>query len=173
MLSNGTTDVTAHSGADRLYKTITTVLYYRGLKEKVIDFVKYCDTCQRSKNPGMSNVELPPRNATELPWETVAVDLIGPWTVDIPNLGAVSFRALTIIDVCTTLSEVTRLDEKTSEHVAMKFENEWLARYPRPLQCIHDPSPEFCWLTISEHLHIEWHTTCTHQCQKPTVKCCM
>ena len=135
--------VTGHTGSDRLYKTLTTIFYYRGLKQKVIDFVKFCDTCQRNKNPGMSNVELPPRNATELPWETVAVDLIGPWKVDIPNLGTVTFRALTIIDVCTTLSEVVRIEEKTSEHIAMKFENEWLARYPRPMQCIHDPGTEF------------------------------
>jgi len=140
--------ITAHAGVDRLYKTITAVFYFKGLKEKIVDFVRLCDTCQCNKNPGMSNVELPPRNATELPWETVAVDLIGPWKVDIPGVGLLTFRALTIIDICTTLSEVTRIEEATSPHVAMKFENEWLSRYPKPVVCIHDPGREFVGMTF-------------------------
>jgi hypothetical protein len=30
-----------------------------------------------------------------------------------------------------------------SAHVAMRFENKWLSRYPRPSRCIHDQGPEF------------------------------
>jgi transposase InsO family protein len=92
---------------------------------------------------GPGYAELPPRNATEVPFEQVAVDLIGPWTIDIPGYGLVKFRALTIIDQATTLSEIVRIDRKSSAHVTMHFENQWLARYPRPMSCIYDPGAEF------------------------------
>jgi transposase InsO family protein len=32
---------------------------------------------------------------------------------------------------------------KTSAHVALQFENAWLARYPRPIECIFDQGGEF------------------------------
>ena len=51
--------------------------------------------------------------------------------------------ALTVIDTCTTLTEIVRLENKTAAHVGHKFEQSWLARYPRPLRCIHDPGSEF------------------------------
>ena len=73
----------------------------------------------------------------------MAVDLIGPWTIEIPGHGHIKFRALTIIDQATTLSEIVRIDNKSSAHVTMQFENQWLARYPRPVTCIYDPGSEF------------------------------
>ena len=54
-----------------------------------------------------------------------------------------TFNALTIIDVVTNYVEIIRLDNKTAEHVAMQFENNWLARYPRPNAVIFDPGTEF------------------------------
>ncbi|KAG7343122.1 hypothetical protein IV203_021067 [Nitzschia inconspicua] len=43
----------------------------------------------------------------------------------------------------TNLVEVVRIDSKSSSHVAMHFENSWLAKYPRPLNVIHDQGGEF------------------------------
>jgi hypothetical protein len=71
------------------------------------------------------------------------VDLIGPWKINVPNVGALLIRALTIIDTCTTLSELVRIDNRSAAHVAFKFEQAWLSCHPRPLCCIHDPSTEF------------------------------
>jgi transposase InsO family protein len=101
-----------------------------------------CDSCQRNKNPGPGQGHLPPRQDVGLPWEEVAVDLIGPWKIAVPD-GIVEFFALTMIDTTTTLSEIVRIENKTSQHVAMHFENSWIARYPRPLRCVHDPGSEF------------------------------
>eukprot|EP00957_Ditylum_brightwellii_P044318 3362572-Ditylum_brightwellii.AAC.1 len=66
-----------------------------------------------------------------MPWDEVAVDLIGPWRMQV-NGQEVEFNALTCIDPVTNLVEMIRLDNKMSEHVAHQFENVWLARYPRP-----------------------------------------
>jgi transposase InsO family protein len=84
----------------------------------------------------------PPRNAKLMPWDEVAVDLIGPWRIYIGG-NELGFNALTNIDPVTNLVELIRIDSKTSHHVARQFQNSWLARYPRPNKCIHDNGGEF------------------------------
>jgi hypothetical protein len=76
------------------------------------------------------------------PWHEVCVDLIGPWKI-IVNGQALVFNALTCTDPVTCLTELSRIDNKTAEHVAMKFETDWLSWYPRPMRCVHDASGEF------------------------------
>ena len=76
------------------------------------------------------------------PWEEVAIDLIGPWQVKV-NGRKVEFHALTCIDTASNLVELIRIDNKTSSHVRSKFEQAWLARYPRPTRCVHDKGGEF------------------------------
>jgi len=70
------------------------------------------------------------------------VDLIGPWKIPIQNK-VYEFNALTSIDPVTNLTELVRIENKTSEHVRMKFEQSWLARYPWPRNCIHNSGREF------------------------------
>ena len=43
----------------------------------------------------------------------------------------------------TNLAEIIRINNKTSAHISMLFENNWLAQYPRPSRCIHDNGGEF------------------------------
>jgi hypothetical protein len=86
---------------------------------------------------------MPPREAMYAPfYEVVAVDLIGPWKIQI-NGERHSLSALTMIDTATNLTELVRIGNKTALHVAQKFENECLFRYPHPVRCIHDQGNEF------------------------------
>ena len=112
------------------------------MEERVKQVVLSCDSCQRNKNPGPGQGFLPPRQDVGLPWEEVAVDLIGPWRINVPD-GTVEFFALTIIDTTTTLSKIVWIENKSSQHVAMQFENVCIACYPRPLRCVHDAGSEF------------------------------
>jgi hypothetical protein len=85
---------------------------------------KQCDACQKQKLVGPRYGQLPSRNAGLIPWEEVAIDLIGPWMmVKLPN-ETFDFMALTCID------PVTSLRDKTASHVGVQFENLWLSRYP-------------------------------------------
>jgi hypothetical protein len=68
--------------------------------------VKKCDPCQRLKNVGRGHGETASREASLLPWQDVAVDLIGPWKVSISNK-ALKFMALTMIDMVTSPSGFT------------------------------------------------------------------
>ena len=108
-----------------------------GLDEKVKNFVESCDECQRYKNPGRAYGHLPPRDDSATPFEEIAVDGIGPWTMDVPGVGKLSFSALTTIDIATTLVEIATMDTNpTAKHASYVFETSWLSRYPRPTRCM-------------------------------------
>jgi len=122
------------------------------LQDPVAVHVLTCDYCQRYKAPGQGYGHVPPREDTARPWEEVAVDCVGPWTITLSNGQQVKVHALTIIDVCTTLAECIRIEEKTAQHQAVLFVNHWLSRYPRPLRVIHDQGTEFVGLDFQSML---------------------
>ena len=66
----------------------------------------------------------------------------------------VKFNALTCIDPVTNLTELIRIDGKSSAHIGAKFEQHWLSRYPRPARCIHDNGGEF----TGEHFQLRLQT---------------
>jgi hypothetical protein len=67
-----------HCGLHQLLKTINMHLFYPCLLSVAESVMKNCDACQREKLPGPQYGHLPPREAALLPWEEVALDLIGP-----------------------------------------------------------------------------------------------
>ncbi len=75
-------------------------------------------------------------------WYEVAVDLIGLWTAKTEHFNG-EFYALTCIDTTTNFVELTGIDTKSSDAIARKFENTWLARYPRPARVVHDNGGKF------------------------------
>ena len=131
-----------HIGIIRLYKTIALHFYNRHLRTRIELIVKTCDACQRSKLPGKGYAELPPREPRMVPWQEIAVDLIGPWTIKVHERKII-FRALTIIDTTTNLAELIRIHNKSAAHVGLQLENAWLSRYPRPEFIIYDQGSEF------------------------------
>ncbi len=66
------------------------------------------------------------RDLTNTLWYEVAVDLIGLWTAKTEHFNG-EFYALTCIDTTTNLVELARIDTKSSDAIARKFENTWLA----------------------------------------------
>jgi hypothetical protein len=79
-------------------------------------------TCQIQKLVDPPYGLLPSRNAALIPWVEVAINLIGPWTVQLPN-ETFNFMALTCIDPLTNFANAIRLRDKTTSHIGMQFEN--------------------------------------------------
>jgi transposase InsO family protein len=132
--------VTGHPGSKRLRLTLNNKYYHPELR-------KFCDryqcaSCQKHKLDGKGYGLLPEREIRSEPFEEVAVDLIGPWTIQIRGK-PYEFRALTSIDTVTALVEICQIKNKTADHVSRKFAQSWLARYPWPIRCIHDNGGEF------------------------------
>ncbi|MGH7974240.1 MAG: RNase H-like domain-containing protein, partial [bacterium] len=130
-----------HIGASKLLATVSSHFHFPGIAAFIEDFCRTCQPCQVNKKVKGCGY-LPAKDAESVPWMEVCVDLIGPWPINIRNQPVV-FHALTCIDPATNLTELIRIDNATSHHVATKFENDWLSRYPRPVKCIHDGGPEF------------------------------
>ena len=132
--------VLGHAGIRKMKDSISNHFYHPDLSARI---EKYnCDACQRNKVLGPGYGELPPRDAPLMPWDEVALDLIGPWKMDVDGQ-EVEFHALTCIDPVTNIVELIRISNGSAAHVAQKFEQSWLARYPRPNRCIHDNGGEF------------------------------
>ena len=132
--------VLGHPGEKRLCETLHQCYYHPQL-QRIVHRYK-CKHCQRYKLSGKGYGLLAEREMRISPWTEVAVDLIGPWEVKV-NGQIVVFNALTSVDTASNLVELTRIDNKTSEHVTRKFEQSWLARYPLPTRCVHDMGGEF------------------------------
>lgn len=84
--------------------------------------------------------------------QEVTVNVIGPWKITCAGQGIV-FNALTCIDTVTNWVELIRINNRTAAHVAKKFADEWLSRYPRPDRCVHDPGPEFMGMAFVNMLY--------------------
>ena len=132
--------VLGHPGITRMKDTICARFYHPQLRGRIETY--RCADCQRNKAQTVQWGELPPKLATLAPWSEVAVDLIGPWKVQIAGTMCV-FYALTCIDPVTNFTELIRIKGKTSSHVRDKFRQSWLTRYPWPVRCIHDGGTEF------------------------------
>jgi hypothetical protein len=132
--------VTGHLGSKRLYEQIHQRYHNRDLRTYIDNF--YCEFCQRNKLDGRGYGLLPEREVQSIPFEKCAVDLIGPWIVQVRG-NSYGFFALTAIDTVTNLVELSRVDNKTLETIARKYVQCWLSCYPWPQRCVHDPGTEF------------------------------
>jgi hypothetical protein len=131
-----------HFGVHRLNESIGTHFTHPQLRQTVENIVQHCHACQLNKLTGPGYGQLPPREATALSFQEVAIDLIGPWKVTVQN-ETFEFYALTCIDLATNFPEAIRIRTIHASHVGMYFENIWLARYRRLIKCIHDQGTEF------------------------------
>ena len=73
-----------HPVGSRLAKKIREVCYWKGLVTQEELFAKMCKTCQKFKKRSTIYGHLPPKNIAEIkPWDTVHLDLIGPYSKSI------------------------------------------------------------------------------------------
>ena len=140
-----------HPGASRTEATIRDNFSWRNLRSTVTSFVKNCPECQRFKTNRKHYGHLPPADPTFTPWETVALDLSGPYHASFENC-TLSLLVLTVIDIATRWIEIVRLHDKRSETVALAFDRIWMSCYPRPLFAIFDQGSEFIGFEFQELL---------------------
>ena len=128
---------------ERMEQTIKRHFYHRGLRDEIRRIIRTCDTCQKMKTGQRQFGQLAPREALATPWQEVHTDTIGPWTLKLAGGKTLTFLAQTNIDPVTNLLEIATVKNTTSKEAARVFQNNWLARYPRPVRCVHDNGPEF------------------------------
>ena len=89
----------------------------------ITEFIQKCEFCQRYNKQTVQYGQVPPKQVKQVkPWEEVAVDMIGPWKIEIYKF-EYQFRALTWFDSIIGLPEVIPVDNATSKAVAQAFED--------------------------------------------------
>ena len=130
-------------------------------------FAKMCKTCQQFKNRKTLHGHMSPKNIAELkPWDTVHVDLIGPYRKSIRQEQACGtvirnntrLTCMEMIDPSTGWSEIVKIPtfdikevalvngeyiDKSSARVSQMFNKTWICRYLRPRKFVFDKSYEF------------------------------
>lgn len=158
-----------HPGGDRLYKTIAKVCYWKGMASQCNSFCRRCPECQKLKKRKTKYGHVPPKNVGTLtPWETVHVDLVGPYSLTAKQFQPDSsikpielqLTCMTMLDPVTGWFEIIeipnyividvknkmdhqQLVDKSSARISRLFDQTWLSRYPRPNKVIFDNGSEF------------------------------
>jgi transposase InsO family protein len=135
-----------HPGETRTEQTIKQHFWWNKLRESVHDVCKKCHTCQVAKKSQIKYGHLPPKEAEYVPWETLCVDLIGPYQIRQNKNNkkkTLTLWCVTMIDPATGWIEIKEIPTKTADVVANLVEQTWLTRYPKPDKLIHDQGGEF------------------------------
>ena len=132
-----------HPGIARTERTIRQHLTWPGLSEDVASFVKRCHKCQLCKNPRKKYGHLPAKEFTDNPWDTLCVDMIGPYSITTKDDKELTLHAMTMCDPATGWFEITEVDNKKARTTATVLDQTWFSRYPRPKRCIFDNGNEF------------------------------
>ena len=128
-----------HAGEQRLYATV----HQRYHHPKLRDLRKQTVQGKQHKQSGKGCGYHAPGLARLDPWTEVAVDLISPWKYYNEETEIeYTFNALTCIDTVKKFVEIIRIRCKNSSHIAQKFANCWISRFPKPNYCIHDSGGE-------------------------------
>jgi hypothetical protein len=136
-------DTLMHPGITRMTKTIRMHYTWPKLDSDVERFCKRCHTCQLTKKTKKKYGHLPPKEAEVIPWDTLCIDLIGPYTVKERGKKQWKLHCLTMIDPATGWFEIVEIPNKRADEVSNLLEQTWLARYPWPQHVIHDRGSEF------------------------------
>ena len=125
--------------------TVNQHLTWKGLRKTVHDVCTKCDTCQRTKRTKKKYGHLPPKEAETIPWDTLCVDLIGPYKIPQSNKSddPLTLWAVTMIDPATGWFEIAPIKTKRADYIANVIEQTWFTRYPWPSQVILDRGTEF------------------------------
>ena len=141
-----------NAGISRLEEHLKVHFFHPRLSAEVRDQVSKCDLCQRMKRGARQYGLLSSRDATAPPWHDVALDCIGPWTINLRGGKQFKILALTTMGTATNLLEIEPLRTKMASECARAFDNGWLARYPRPVRVIQDQGSEFTGSVFQELL---------------------
>jgi hypothetical protein len=94
--------------------------------------IRSCHQCQRCKNLRKKYGHLALKDIDQNPWDTICVDLIGPFTVTTKHEKELNLHGLTMCDPATGWFEVAEIKDKTFEGTAK-----------RPKRCISDNGNKF------------------------------
>jgi hypothetical protein len=104
-----------HPGHSHLEKMMRSVMNWKGMHTTIQRYVKTCQSCQVNKRHSQKYGHLPPKLVITIPWKTLCVDLIGPYTLKGKDGLSIDFMCLTMIDPATSWFEIVELPTVAQE----------------------------------------------------------
>ena len=156
--------VLMHPGETRTELTMAQHFCWKGMRKTVTSVCKKCASCQLHKPDQRKLGHLPEKTVEEIPWDTLCIDLVGPYTVGKAKKrkgkpddtsDVTTLWCLTMIDPATGWFEIVEIKEKKADYIANVLEQTWLNRYPRPVEIIMDRGSEFA-AEVRENVVHEW-----------------
>ena len=131
-----------HPGETRMELTMGAHFHWRGMRETIQQVCKGCRTCREFKKRKLNKGLLPAKTAEAIPWHTLCIDLIGPYTIGKRKKEA-TLHAMTMIDPATGWFEIVEIPNKQADYISNLLEMTWLSRYPWPTEIVMDRGSEF------------------------------
>jgi hypothetical protein len=132
-----------HPGETQTEQTMRQHFDWTGLRTKVHEICSKCPTCQKAKVTNQKYGKLPVKQAEINPWDTLCVDLMGPYKIKRKGKDDLKLWCLTMIDPATGWFEMSPITNKTAAKVADIAERAWFTRYPIPQKIVFDRGTEF------------------------------
>ena len=136
-------NVLCHPGSDQTELSLRQHFAWKGMRTMVRRICKKCMACQKAKISKRKYGKLPAKQAEEHPWDTLCVDLIGPYKIKRKSKKDLKLWCLTMIDPVTGWFEMAQIKDKTAAQVADTAERTWFTRYPYPNKVVLDRGKEF------------------------------
>lgn len=155
-------EILMHPGETRTEATMRQHFHFAGMTPMIARILRSCQACQLNKKAFQKLGTLPPKDAEIHPWETLCIDLIGPYTIRSKSHKdkTKSLHALTMIDPATSWFEIAPIPDKRADVIANILEQTWFNRYPWPRKVISDRGTEFM-AEVTDMLKNDY--GCTHQ----------
>ena len=131
-----------HHGETRMELTIGQHFYWKGIRASVTRVCKNCTTCKGTKARNKKYGLLLPKDTDVLPWHTLCIDLVGPYTAGKDN-NEVKLHCLTMIDPATGWFEIAEIPNRRADCISNFLEWTWLTCCPWPTEVVFDRGSEF------------------------------
>ena len=127
-----------HQGRNKMVTLLKPMFYWPSLSKDCMSFIRECSICQKMDKGRPSNCPMQPREVTSIPFEKMAIDIVGPF----PNaVGGFRFL-LTAIDVATRWPEAIPLRTTTAKVITTQLTGIF-ARCGFPTSLTTDNGPQF------------------------------
>jgi len=131
--------IRGHGGVFKTFKFVQQLGYWPRMYSDVSKFVSRCGVCVAAKAIQEKKVGEMLSHQTTRPWETLSLDLMGPY----PRTSNRNRFVLTITDLFTKWSFVIPVGEATASVVCGRFEKEVLLNYGACHTAITDNGTQF------------------------------
>ncbi len=117
-----------HPGVTRTKETIRQHFYWPKMDKMIENICLKCPICQITKQSYKKYGKLPAKEAETDPWDTLCVDLVGPYSfIHHPTKNKIKLWAVTMIDPATEWFEMAEIKDKFAYTMANTVEQTWFS----------------------------------------------